>query len=62
LPDAGLGGNHDVGQGRLLPTLSVQQLSAALGRWMGVNPSDLGLVAPGHSVFDATVLSGLMKT
>ena len=23
---------------------------------------DLGLVAPGHSVFDATVLSGLMKT
>ena len=28
----------------------------------GVSPSDLDLVAPGHSVFDATVLSGLMKT
>lgn len=62
LPDAGLGGSQDVGQGRLLPTMAVQQLAAALGRWMGVGPSDLGLVAPGHSVFDATVLSGLMKT
>lgn len=61
LPETGLGGSHDVGQGRLLPTMSVQQLAVALGRWMGVSPSDLGLVAPGHSVFDATVLSGLMK-
>lgn len=62
LPEAGLGGAHDVGQGRLLPTLSVQQLAVALARWMGVSGSDLDLVAPGHTVFDTTVLAGLMKT
>ena len=61
LPDAGLGGSQDVGQGRLLPGLAVQQLAASLARWMGVSPTNLDLVAPGHSVFDATVLADLLS-
>lgn len=59
VPAAGLAGTH-VGQGRLLPTLSVDQLAAELARWMGVPASDLGLVAPRYQAFDARALSGLL--
>ncbi len=46
LPAAGLGGPDDVGQGRLLPSTSVDQLAATLASWMGVSDSNLPLVAP----------------
>jgi uncharacterized protein (DUF1501 family) len=61
LPDAGLGGSLDVGQGRLLPTMGVQQLAAALARWMDVSGSNLELVAPGSGAFNAGTLSPLMS-
>jgi uncharacterized protein (DUF1501 family) len=35
-----------VGQGRLLPTTSVDQLAATLGRWFGANDNELQLVLP----------------
>ncbi|MBS0318872.1 MAG: Tat pathway signal protein, partial [Proteobacteria bacterium] len=35
-----------VGQGRLLPTTSVDQFAATLARWFGVSDSELPLVAP----------------
>ncbi|MBC7502877.1 MAG: DUF1501 domain-containing protein [Herminiimonas sp.] len=34
-------GPDDVGQGRLLPTTSVDQYAATLGRWMGATDTDL---------------------
>ncbi|MES2758181.1 MAG: DUF1501 domain-containing protein [Pseudomonadota bacterium] len=40
------GGPDDVGQGRLLPTTSVDQLAATLGKWMGVSDSDLLALLP----------------
>jgi uncharacterized protein (DUF1501 family) len=40
------GGPDDVGQGRLLPTTSVEQFAATLGKWMGVSDSDLLAVLP----------------
>ena len=39
-------GPDDVGQGRLLPTTSVDQYAATLGRWMGVSDSDLLSLLP----------------
>jgi uncharacterized protein (DUF1501 family) len=63
LPDAGLGGPQDISQGRLLPTMAVDQLAAALAGWMGVSATDqLSLIAPHLSAFDANVLAGLLKT
>lgn len=59
-PHPGLNGPEDVGQGRLLPALAVDQLAASLARWMGVPASDLDLVAPRHGLFDASVLGGLL--
>jgi uncharacterized protein (DUF1501 family) len=39
-------GPDDVGQGRLLPTTSVDQLAATLGSWFGVSDTDLLTVLP----------------
>ena len=39
-------GPDDVGQGRLLPTTSVDQLAATLGKWLGVSDSDLLALLP----------------
>ncbi|PAT39716.1 DUF1501 domain-containing protein [Vandammella animalimorsus] len=36
----------DIGQGRLLPTTSVDQYAATLAKWFGVPDSDLRLVVP----------------
>ena len=60
LPNAGLGGESDTGQGRLLPTMGVQQLAGALGRWMGVSPTDLNAINPGLASFNAGTLSSLL--
>ena len=46
LPSVSVNGPDDVGQGRLLPTTSVDQLAATLASWMGVSDADLPLVVP----------------
>ena len=40
------GGPDDVGQGRLLPSLAVDQLAATLASWFGVSAADVPMVAP----------------
>ncbi len=47
-------GPDDVGQGRLLPSTSVDQYAATLGRWFGVSDADLLSVLPNLANYDAT--------
>jgi uncharacterized protein (DUF1501 family) len=46
-PVLGNDGIDDVGQGRMLPTMAVDQLAASLATWMGVSGTDLASVVPG---------------
>ena len=57
LPATAVNGPDDVGQGRLLPTTSVDQFGAALASWFGVPATDLPLVFPNIGNFDANALS-----
>lgn len=45
-PAVAVNGPDDVGQGRLLPSTSVDQFAATLATWLGVSASDLPLVVP----------------
>jgi len=45
-PTLANGGPDDIGQGRLIPTLSVDQYAATLASWFGVSNSDLATVVP----------------
>jgi hypothetical protein len=49
--DNALDGEDSVGQGRLLPSTSVDEFAAALARWMGVGESDLATVLPNYKAF-----------
>lgn len=61
LPAIAVNGPDDVGQGRLLPTTSVDQLGAALATWFGVSASNLPIVLPNSHNFDLNALK-LFKT
>lgn len=52
LPATAVNGPDDVGQGRLLPTTSVDQLGAELALWFGVLPADLPTVLPNAGNFN----------
>ncbi|MBC7618094.1 MAG: DUF1501 domain-containing protein [Candidatus Saccharibacteria bacterium] len=45
-PEVANNGVDDVGQGRLLPTTSVDQLGATLANWFGVSATDQAMVLP----------------
>jgi uncharacterized protein (DUF1501 family) len=47
-------GPDDVGQGRLLPSTSVDQYAATLGKWLGASDSDLLTVLPNLVNYDAS--------
>lgn len=48
-------GPDDVGQGRLLPTISVDQYAATLGKWLGVSDSNLLAILPNLGNFSVGV-------
>jgi len=41
-----IGGDDDVGGGRMIPTTSADQYAATLASWFGIDDMDLGMVAP----------------
>lgn len=47
-------GPDDVGQGRLLPTTSVDQYAATLGKWFGASDSELLTVLPNLANYNAS--------
>ena len=53
------GGPDDVGQGRLLPALSVDQYGATLATWFGVSSTDLRSVLPNIGNYSQTNLGFL---
>ncbi len=50
-PEMADNGPDDVGQGRLLPALSVHEFGASLATWMGVGAGNLSTVVPGLGNF-----------
>ena len=48
------GGPDDVGQGRLLPSTSVDQYAATMGTWLGISDTDLLTVLPNLGNWDAS--------
>lgn len=53
-------GPDDVGQGRLLPSISVDQLGATLATWFGVSNSELTTVLPNISNYSVKNLGFMM--
>ncbi len=45
-PSFAIGGDDDVGQGRLVPTMGVDQYAATLASWFGVSDGDMATVLP----------------
>ena len=60
LPTMAMNGPHDVGGGRLLPNISVDQYAATLATWFGVSAANLPLVMPRIGLYGNTNL-GFMK-
>lgn len=53
-PAVGNGTSDDVGQGRLLPTMAVDQYAATLASWFGIDSSGLRTVLPNIGNYDAS--------
>ena len=58
-PTVALKGPEDVGQGRLMPTTSVDEYAATLARWFGVADTDLTTVLPNLGRFSTRNLGFL---
>jgi uncharacterized protein (DUF1501 family) len=52
-PELALDGADSVGQGRLLPSTSVDEFTASLATWMGCSSTDLSTVLPNYNKFSS---------
>ncbi len=60
LPETAFDHSQDSGRGRLIPEVSVDQYAGALGRWFGLNESEIREALPGYGNFDSSTLASLM--
>ena len=56
LPTVSVGTADDAGQGRLIPTTSVDQYAAGFARWMGLSDTELADVLPNLQYFSPSTL------
>ncbi|MEM6572313.1 MAG: DUF1501 domain-containing protein [Planctomycetota bacterium] len=56
MPDLTLGGPDDIGEGRILPRVGVDQYAATLAKWFGLTPAELDQVFPNLPQFGASDL------
>lgn len=56
-PAIGSNTNDDVGQGRLIPTMAVDQYASTMARWFGVSDGDLSTVLPNIGNYDKSTWS-----
>jgi len=54
IPELAIGGPDDAGDGRLIPTTSVEQYSATIARWFGLSESELDQVFPNLANFNSS--------
>ncbi|NBV88732.1 MAG: Tat pathway signal protein, partial [Betaproteobacteria bacterium] len=55
-PTIAVNGPDDVGSGRFIPTLSVDQLAASLGQWFGLSTSEQQVLLPNLANFSQRTL------
>ncbi len=56
VPDYDFGHSQDAGSGRLIPTTSVEEYAAPLGRWFGLNEAEIAIALPNLSNFTSPPL------
>jgi uncharacterized protein (DUF1501 family) len=57
IPVSQLGHGQDAGNGRLIPSASVEQFAAPLGSWFGLNEDELNAALPGLANYPAGPLN-----
>ncbi len=53
VPPSEFGHDQDAGSGRLIPTISVEQYAAPMGRWFGLSDGEMAAALPNLSTFTA---------
>lgn len=61
MPELAIGSNDDIGEGRIIPTTSIDQYAATLAGWYGLSPVQIAETFPTLANFDTADL-GFMRT
>ena len=56
MPNLQINGPDDIGEGRIMPRIGVDQFAATLAKWFGLNPTEVGQVFPNVQNFQASDL------
>jgi uncharacterized protein (DUF1501 family) len=60
MPSLAINSNDDIGEGRIIPTVSMDQYGATLAKWYGLQASDFADVFPNLANFSPTTDLGFM--
>ena len=60
MPQLIIDGDDDAGDGRIIPTTSVDQYAATMAKWMGITSSEIAKVFPNLTRFPGSYTSGYL--